>query len=160
MFLITPVTYFINRILLILHLPIINQLKIHQKYIYHKIRKTVPTSINHLKYIKEWSSEDSLNENSPIFLMWWTGIDTMPPIVKLCYINLCNNAKKHPIILITQQNYQYILPTSISEEASEVVELYYNNKIRIQHLSDMIRTLILSKVGGIWIDATVFVTSD
>lgn len=149
-----------NRILHKLNLPTIDLLKLHQKSIYYRILNIVPTSIQELQSINNWSCSEKLNEMSPIYFMWWTGLHTMPPIVELCYKNLYNNAKSHPIIVITQQNYHQILPASIIEQVTKIVNLYNKKKICIQHLSDLIRTLILSQVGGIWIDATVFVTSD
>lgn len=155
---ITTFAKYCNRVLNKLNLPTIDLLKLRQQSIYYKILNLVPTSIQELKSIDNWNSPEKLNEKSPIFFMWWTGLHTMPPIVELCYKNLYNNAKSHPIIVITQQNYHQVLPVSIIEQTEKIVNLYNNKRICIQHLSDLIRTLILSQVGGIWIDATVFVT--
>lgn len=91
--------------------------------------------------------------------MWWTGSDTMPPIVQTCFKNLQRNAKKHPIIFITQENIFSLFPT-LKKPIKEIMEIYENGRICIQHFSDIIRTLILEHIGGIWIDATVFVSPD
>lgn len=52
-----------------------------------------------------------------------------------------------------------MFPT-LKKPIKEIMEIYENGRICIQHFSDIIRTLILEHIGGIWIDATVFVSPD
>lgn len=150
----------INRVLFKLNLPTFNILKLRQQMTYTKIKKIVPSSLRKLISVKQYHATEVITAKTQIYVMWWTGLETMPEIVRLCYDNLCNNAKLHPIILITKDNYSTVLPNSIVTDIKEVVDLYNNDKICIQHLSDIVRTLILSKIGGIWIDATIYVTSN
>lgn len=69
------------------------------------------------------------------------------------------NSHNHTIKLITRDNI-FTHFSSIAELIKRPIELYEQNAISIQHLSDIIRTLILYDRGGIWIDATVFVAPD
>lgn len=119
----------------------------------------VPTTVDWLNTIGEWNSNEQLKETTAIYVMWWTGRETMPPIVNICFKNLCRNAKKHPVILITQENIFSLFP-QLTALIKETLEMYENGKICIQHFSDIIRSLILNKIGGIWIDATVYVAQD
>ena len=106
---------------------------------------------------EEFHSVEVLTEKSPIYVMWWTGVDDMPPVVRICYQNLIAKSKLHKVILITKNNINTLFPT-IKDEISELVFMLENGKITIQYFSDLLRTLILDKIGGIWIDGTVFVS--
>lgn len=149
----------VNKVLLKLRLPCIDLLKLRQQYTFYRIRRSVPCSIKWLKSLTSWAEDKKIDKTSPIYVMWWTGEETMPPVVRLCYKNLCRNAKRHPIVLITKNNIYTLFP-SIAQHIKEVEEKYNERKICIQHFSDITRSLILDKIGGIWIDATVFVTPD
>lgn len=148
---------YINKVLRKLHLPCVNIFRLQQQYTFYTIRKSVPNSIKWLKSLTTWTVDEKLDDTSPIYVMWWTGEETMPPVVKLCYKNLCGNAKRHSIVLITKNNIYTLFP-SITRQIKEIESKYNERKVCIQHLSDLIRLLIISKIGGIWIDATVFVT--
>lgn len=99
MFLLITLVDQINRGLQKLHLPCIDPHKL-QQHIFHQIEKNVPKSIEWLKSLAEWTPKEKIEDTSQIYVMWRTGEETMPPIVKLCYKNLRQNAKKHPITLI------------------------------------------------------------
>lgn len=139
------------------HLPTINTLKLEQKYKLNQIRKSVPNSLAKIKAAHDWNPTELLRDSTPIYVMWWTGEKSMPSIVSICYKNLCLNARSHPITLITKDNIKKLFP-SYNSTIKQIVELYDNRKIKIQHLSDMLRTFIISKFDSIWIDATVFVS--
>lgn len=88
-----------------------------------------------------------------IWIMWWQGEETMPPIVKACYKKLGGGIKQN-IVLITKKNvHEYIsIPTYIQEKVLE-------GKITLTHFSDIVRVMLLEQYGGLWIDATVYVNS-
>ena len=92
---------------------------------------------------------------SAVWVCWWQGEETMPKIVKACFASVKRHSGTHPVILITKDNVNnYIaIPSHIMKKVDE-------RKISITHLSDIIRMLLLAKHGGLWLDATVFVTGE
>lgn len=92
-------------------------------------------------------------ENFIIWVMWWQGFDEIPETIKLCINSLQKNAKGHKIIFLSEFNFsEYIqLPDYILTKIS-------TGLLSITHISDIIRTCILAKYGGLWIDAGLFVT--
>lgn len=95
------------------------------------------------------------NESIPIWTCWWSGYESMPEVVKLCYEQLKRMAPNNisEVILITLDNYKEFI--NIPE--------YIENKFRIgiisaAHFSDILRFSLLSKYGGMWLDSTIFVS--
>lgn len=90
-----------------------------------------------------------------IYKLWWQGLDNAPPIVKVCHESLIRNydPTTQELILIDKNNvFNYIqLPDYILEK-------FYDGKITITHLSDVIRSVLLAETGGLWSDATMFYT--
>jgi hypothetical protein len=89
-----------------------------------------------------------------IWVMWWQGEENMPEIIRINFGSLKRNSNGHEVVLITKDNYsEYIeLPYFIIDKLSQRV-------ISLTHLSDYIRVALLSKFGGLWLDATVYVHS-
>lgn len=93
----------------------------------------------------------------PIWFCWFQGIENAPDIVKICQKSLEENIDKdkQEIHYITLKNVdQYIkIPKHIKEK-------FEKNIISYTFYSDFIRTAILAKYGGFWIDSTVLVTEN
>lgn len=89
--------------------------------------------------------------NAPIWVCWWTGEDTAPPLVKKCIQSIRANAGCHPVHLITKENYgQYLtIPDYILEKVAA-------KQMGLAHLADYIRVKLLAQYGGLWLDATMF----
>lgn len=94
-------------------------------------------------------------EDAPIWTCWLQGIDKMPEVIKMCYSSLLKHAGKHPVNLITLENYnKYIsLPSYILKRLEE-------GNLSYTHFSDILRVALLARYGGLWLDATIFVTRD
>lgn len=138
-------------------------------YRYHILGRMKGTSYKHqvlIEYLKKQhahiiglyshknnESEPILN-NSPIWVCWWQGKEQMPPIVSACYHSLQQHAGSHPVHLITLQNFHdYVsFPEYIIKKQQE-------GKITFTHFSDILRFSLLAQYGGLWIDATVWVTN-
>lgn len=88
-----------------------------------------------------------------IYKLWWQGIDNAPPIVKVCHESLLRNynPQTQEIILLDKNNVMdYVkLPDYLMQK-------FIDGKITITHLSDIIRSMLLKKTGGLWTDATMF----
>ncbi len=92
-------------------------------------------------------------DNAPIWVCWWTGEETAPPLVKRCIRSIRENAGKHPVNFIDQNNYSDYL--DIPDYIINKVEA---NQICLANFSDYLRVSLIDKFGGLWIDATIFVS--
>jgi hypothetical protein len=90
---------------------------------------------------------------SLIWIFWWDGIDTMPPIVNACYNSVLRHKDSYKIKLITKDNFKNFV--SVSEH---ILKKFGLGIITITHFSDIIRMSLLAKYGGLWLDATILVT--
>lgn len=95
----------------------------------------------------------NISENSPIWICWWQGEKQAPDLVNSCISSIKKYAGNHPVNVITLNNYKnYVdIPEILFEKAE-------NGKISYTHLSDLLRCKLLYKYGGIWCDATLYLT--
>lgn len=109
------------------------------------------------RYCDSETSESTLNKISDyrIWVFWAQGKDNMPALVRACYENLLQRAQGAEVVLLTSENLEQYLDLPIF-----VFTSLKNGMIGYTHLSDIIRHSLLAKYGGLWIDATVWVTSD
>lgn len=102
---------------------------------------------------KPTNPTNEISPDCPIWVMWWQGFDDCPPIVEKSIASVKRNAGKHPVIMLSKDNFrEYIdIPKEIEEKIL--------NKVKcIAYLSDIIRFGLLSTRGGIWLDATIYVS--
>lgn len=137
-------------ILSLLHLSLIirliNDLRHYYWYfIFHNIFKESRESID----------STIINNSKVIWIFWWQGIDSMPPIVKACYDSALRHSNGYKVVLITEKNFKEY--TDIDANALDALQ---KNKISLTAFSDVLRFNLLKNNGGIWIDATVYVTED
>lgn len=106
------------------------------------------------KAFQSFTKYEKYNVNNTIWIFWWQGEDSMPDIVKKCYNSVqrfCGNKK---IVLITKDNIRDY--TDISEN----IYLKLNSGvITFTHFSDILRANLLKNNGGLWMDATIYVTN-
>lgn len=100
------------------------------------------------------STLDSDNEEFPIWVCWLQGYDQMPEVVKLCYKSLNKNSPENGrVYLITKNNISdYVcIPEFIQDRLR-------NGLLSRTHFSDYLRIALLNRYGGLWIDASIFVS--
>lgn len=111
-------------------------------------------------YLSDYCFDDGneigrIDENSNIWVFWWQGICNAPELVKKCLSTIIKFKGKHNVVIIDKTNLMNYL---------DVPDFFWskleNNEISIQHFSDYIRTRLLYKYGGIWMDATLFLTDN
>lgn len=92
--------------------------------------------------------------NNTIWLFWWQGENSMPKIVQKCYRSIHQHYGNKNIVLITQDNVkQYTdIPDFIYKKMNE-------GKITLTHFSDILRANLIKNNGGLWMDATLYLTS-
>ncbi len=90
-------------------------------------------------------------ENAPIWICWWTGEESAPPLVKKCIASIRQNAGNHPVHLITQDNFfDYVtIP-------DRILSMLASGTMCIANFSDYLRFSLLAEYGGLWLDATIF----
>jgi len=104
------------------------------------------------KYLIE--DEENISDDSPIWVMWYQGFKKAPPLIKACIRSIFDNKANHPVHLIHKYNLKrYIkLPKYILKK-------FHKRMFTITHFSDIVRSALLSKYGGYWIDATYYITT-
>lgn len=106
-----------------------------------------------LDMYKNDSDQGVYQPNAPIWVCWWTGFEHAPDLVKRCIESIYANAKNHPVYLITKENYSEHL-----EIPGYMLERVAVGHMGLAHLSDYIRVKLLATHGGLWLDATMFVS--
>lgn len=122
--------------------------KKREKWILNYLKSAISPAIDEFKHI---TTSGNTVENAPIWISWWTGEETAPPLVKQCIKSIYKNANNHPVIFITKDNFnEYIsVPDYILSKAE-------NGKMKLAHLCDYVRIALLEKYGGLWLDTTIF----
>lgn len=104
-----------------------------------------------LEKYKKTQIEDTYDELAPIWVLWMQGYDNAPIIVKKC-IDSIKCSTNHPVHIITKDNIDTFI------QLPDYITKKYNNKsIMDAHFADVLRMALLSKYGGFWIDATIFI---
>lgn len=92
-------------------------------------------------------------EPAPIWICWWQGEDKMPEIVNTCYDRICNLSGIHPVHLVTIDNYQEYVSIN-----PDIIQKFHNKRLMPAHLADLLRLKLLDLYGGLWLDATIYLS--
>lgn len=103
------------------------------------------------KYANYVSPNSAPTKN--IWVFWYQGIEAAPKIVKYCISSIYKNKADAEVILLDKNNYKKYI-----QIPEYIIEKLNTKKISITHFSDVLRLMILSQYGGVWVDATVFLT--
>lgn len=97
------------------------------------------------------TKSNRLVEKYYVWVYWGQGENQMPPLVKACYRQL--TYYNSDVKLVTNHN--------LSEYINLPVEIYkrvQKGEIGWANYSDIIRNTLLARYGGLWLDATVWVS--
>lgn len=106
-------------------------------------------------FIDSYELNDSTrNFSKKVWICWLQGMETAPLLVKKCFDSVKKTFAGYEINVITNDNYMSFvnIPNYINKKKDSSIISY-------THFSDILRAELLSKYGGIWLDATVFCTS-
>lgn len=94
-------------------------------------------------------------ENGTVWVFWWQGEENTPILVKRCIASIRKHAGKHPVQIVDRNNYKQFVsvPPHIEEKREKGI-------ISLTHFSDYLRMALLAQHGGLWLDATIYVTKD
>lgn len=120
-----------------------------------KIENKILSIVGHDVFNTDNPGQPDNHVKSNIWVLWLQGESNMPELVKVCLESIKQNAGDHTVVVLSDSNLdEYIqLPERITT-------LYQDGKISNAHYSDIIRMALLSRYGGIWIDATILLTSN
>ena len=96
----------------------------------------------------------SLPDGERIYSIWLQGEDKAPSIVRACWRSVRANCSL-PLVILDEQ--QLLSGLGLPEY---VIAKYRAGKMTRAHFSDICRVELLYRYGGIWLDATDFVTED
>lgn len=101
------------------------------------------------------NSESEKNQKKIIWIFWWQGYENAPVLVKKCLDSIKTHANGAETVLITKENF-----SKYTNFPPFILEKLNSKKITLTHFSDILRMDLLSKHGGLWLDATIFVSRD
>ncbi|WP_202107663.1 capsular polysaccharide synthesis protein [Succinivibrio dextrinosolvens] len=118
-------------------------------------KELVQTNDNsHDKSNLENSWETSIDsEKKNLFQYWNSGEDNAPLLVKKCFSSVDKWCSDYNIIRLNDNNlHDYV------DIPKHIMDKYQAGIISKAHFSDYLRTCLLLRWGGIWCDATVYMT--
>lgn len=113
-------------------------------------------------YLRRYAPEVSKLKSEPMagdeeperaFTIWYQGEDNAPDLVKACFRSMRRHLKQELVVLDANTIFDWItLPDYI-------VRKWKEGKIPHAHFSDICRIELLYQHGGLWFDATDYVTA-
>ena len=136
------------------HRKILDYLRTHYASFIESYKNSVRSEELGVRSEDPTSTSDDKNV-SPIWTIWWQGLDALPDIVKISHASIRRHCASHPFNVLTSQNFgDYVsLP-------AHVLEKFHSGAITITHLTDIIRSCLLYNHGGMWLDSTIFISGD
>ena len=96
---------------------------------------------------------NEFEENYNVWFCWLQGLEEAPDIVKRCYESGKINLNEKKLHFITKKNLSEYISFPVW-----IIEKWEKGIISNTCMSDMIRLQLLIKYGGLWIDATTYLT--
>lgn len=90
-----------------------------------------------------------------IWTVWLQGEEREPPIVNRCVNSMINHKGQYKVNLLTWDNIGEYLDID-----SKIIEGFKDSNFSASHFTDYIRMALLSKYGGVWLDATQYLTRE
>lgn len=131
----------------------INPNSVIEKFIEKDFSEIIEKYKNHAEEISFPKKEKTDENDENIWIFWWQGYDTAPLLVKKCIDSIIKNAGNHPVILITKENWK-----NYADIPDYIIEKVEKGIITLTHFSDILRMSLISEHGGLWLDATIFVS--
>lgn len=100
---------------------------------------------------KNYKYDCQYDEDAPVWVCWLQGYDDAPDIVKKCITSIQSSTnRKINFLCFDNLSDYYKLPDYI-------VEKHNKGYISNTEFADILRMSLLADLGGIWIDATIFI---
>ena len=116
-----------------------------QLKIYEKLKK------KYSGYIGKANCEGECLHNKTVWISWLQGIENAPELVKKCYESVKEHFGEWNIVVVTADNlHEY------TEFPEYILDKWKSGVITNTHFSDLLRIELLTRHGGLWLDATVY----
>lgn len=136
--------------------PLISSGQFLYEYKNKKILEFIQKNIDvHYLYQQIILNNYELSSSNTIWISWLQGEESAPYVVKKCIESVREHANGKEVIVLTEDNYQEFVEIPL-----EILKKYNLGLIKKTQFSDCIRLNLLSQNGGMWIDATIFLTKD
>lgn len=113
--------------------------------IYEKLKKKYGA------YIGKENYDDEKVHNRTVWISWLQGIENAPELVKSCYESVKEHFVGWNIVVVTADNlHEY------TEFPRYILDKWKSGMITNTHFSDLLRIELLTRHGGLWLDATVY----
>lgn len=120
---------------------------------YHWLEKRFKTELKDVENDSGIKKKQSEMKEDYVWICWLQGIENAPKIVQDCYESICYWLKDKKIVVVTQKNYK-----QYTELPQFIVDKWEKGIITNTHFSDILRLELLIRHGGLWLDATTFLT--
>lgn len=127
-------------------------MEIYQNWIVENVMKLV--SVDPAEYIDETFQLNDSNK-ALTWVMWWQGEENAPKIVKSNVKRMKSVFGEANVVVIDQNNY-----SQFTDINPAIIDKFKRGKITFAALSDVIRFNLLSRHGGLWLDATLCVSDE
>lgn len=105
------------------------------------------------KHASKINDEQSEVGQKILFQYWNSGEENAPALVKNCFKSVEQWCTEYKIVRLNDSNLQEYI-----DIPEHILQKYRSGIITKAHFSDYVRTCLLLKWGGIWCDATVYMT--
>lgn len=125
------------------------------KYTYAKVERYLSRYKGYVENLSIAEPASLINEEKEekIFSIWFQGEESAPPLVKICFRRLKDVYGERFMVLDSKSIWDWItLPEYIKNK-------WESGLITPAHFSDICRVALLYQNGGMWFDATDFLTS-
>jgi len=120
---------------------------------YNKIQRKYKKFLNELNYKNTENEDNTINEN--VWICWFQGLDNAPNIIKICINSIFKHLNDKKIHIITEKNY-----SDYVKIPEYIIKKWKQGVISYAHFSDILRTELLVEYGGLWVDATTYMTGE
>ena len=107
------------------------------------------------EFDKNYNQSLSHEGSNKVWICWFQGMENAPVLVQRCYESVKKNLMDHEVILITSENMNLYV-----QFPDYIIEKWKAGVITHTHLTDLLRLELLTKYGGMWLDATVFCSEE
>lgn len=122
---------------------------------YNWLKKIFKKELNLIERQQSEKEEHIKISEDYVWICWLQGMENAPELVQICFNSVRYWLKGKKVIVITSENYkQYV------ELPDFIIEKWKNGIISNTHFSDLLRVELLIHYGGLWLDATTFLTGD
>lgn len=102
------------------------------------------------EFDKTWQEIEHKSSNK-VWICWFQGIENAPLLVQKCYQSVVDHMTDRDITLITADNLMDYV-----QFPDYILQKWNNGQITHTHMTDLLRLELLTRHGGLWLDATVF----